>query len=217
MSGNIGAIFFDLDGTLLDSIDDVADTTNAALAAQGFPTHPAKAYCFFIGDGIENMLRRAAPEGTDEVMIMHLVDQARAAYDKQWANKTTPYDGILPMLDKLQALPVTLAVLSNKPHDFTVAMIEHFFPHVPFAKVQGSPKGSKAKPDPTLALQMAKDLNVTPEQVLFMGDSRTDMDTAVAAGMLPAGALWGFRPESELVAHGAQVLLAEPEDVFKYL
>ncbi len=211
------AVIFDLDGTLIDSLDDLADTTNAALAAKGFPTHAVDPYRYFVGDGIENMLRRAAPAGTSETVIQELVVYAKEEYGKHWARKTRIYDGVMPMLERLAARNIPLAVLSNKPHDFTQAVVRHFFPDTRFFAVQGSPLGGKAKPDPTLALQIAQNLGVSPKSVLFMGDTRTDMATAAAAGMVPVGALWGFRPESELIENGAQILLRNPLALFDHI
>lgn len=209
------AIIFDLDGTLIDSLEDLADSANAVLEKQGFAPHPADAYRFFVGEGMETLIRRAAPSGTDDGTIARLVEGMRERYGKNWSRKTRPYEGIMPMLERLGAFSLPLAVLSNKPHDFTELTVKHFFPNVVFAKVLGSPRGGRAKPDPSLALGIAADFGLRPEDVLFVGDSRTDMDTATAAGMVLAGALWGFRPASELLAHGAKILLERPERLFE--
>lgn len=206
-----GAVIFDLDGTLINSLDDLADSANAVLKGRGFAPHPADAYRFFVGEGMENLMRRAAPAGTDEAAVRQLVEEMRKSYARNWAGKTRPYEGVASMLQRLAELPLPLAVLSNKPADFTKLTVDHFFPDVPFARVLGSPPGGRAKPDPFLALSIAAELGCAPERVLFVGDSRTDMDTATAAGMFPAGALWGFRPAEELLAHGARALLERPE------
>ncbi len=211
------AFIFDLDGTLLNSLDDLADTANDALEAGGFPRRAVAEFRYFVGDGIENMLRRAAPEGTDAATVAGLVERTRAEYALHWARKTRPYEGIMPMLARLRERGIALAVLSNKPHDFTLDVTAYFFPDVPFAAVQGSPPGGKAKPDPALALQVAAQIGLAPADVFFMGDTRTDMDTATAAGMTPVGVLWGFRPQSELVAHGARILLEKPDDLFLHI
>lgn len=204
------ACFFDLDGTLLDSLEDLADAGNAALASKGYPTHPADAYRYFVGDGMETLIRRAAPQGVEEDVLRLLTQTMRDEYALGWARKTRPYPGITTMLDELRQRGVVLAVLSNKPHEFTELAVRRFFPNTPFARIQGSPKGGRAKPDPALALAMAAELGLAPEEVLFIGDSRTDMDTAVAAGMFPLGVLWGFRPASELTEHGAKALVEDP-------
>ena len=213
MSLRFGAVIFDLDGTLINSLDDLADCANSVLAEKGFAPHPADAYRFFVGEGMETLIRRAAPAGTDDETLCRLVGRMRECYGRGWAKKTRPYEGVEAMLQALAALPLRLAVLSNKPDDLTKATVSHFFPDVAFAGVLGSPPGGRAKPDPALALGLAAAFAVKPERVLFVGDSRTDMITASAAGMFPAGALWGFRPAGELLAHGAKALLETPERV----
>lgn len=217
MHGNFDAFIFDLDGTLLNSLADVADAANAALTARGFPAHPEDAYRFFIGNGTRTLMRRAAPEGTDEETVTILLEGMHAHYAKNWAGKTRPYPGIMPMLERLSALGPPLAVLSNKPHAFTMLCVRRFFPDIPFSRVQGCPEGGSPKPDPALALDIAAEFGVEPPRVCFLGDSNVDMDTARAAGMVPVGALWGFRPESELRRHGAAVLLSLPEQLFMYI
>lgn len=211
------AVFFDLDGTLLDSLEDLADTANSVLVRHGYPSHAIDAYRYFVGDGMETLLRRAAPDSLGEEEFSRLLEPMREEYGKSWAKKSRPYNGIVPMLLELVEREVILAVLSNKPHEFAVLAVEHFFPNIHFAKIQGSPRGGKAKPDPSLALDMAREFKLAPGEVIFMGDSSIDMDTAVAAGMLPVGVLWGFRTEDELKRHGAKILLERPGDIFRHL
>lgn len=211
---SVKAVFFDLDGTLINSLDDLADTTNAVLAMHGLPTHPVQDYRYFVGDGIHTMLQRTVPQGTDPALVERLVALAKAEYGQHWARKTCVYAGIAAMLEQLQASGVQLAVLSNKLQEFTSTVVHHFFPQQPFVLVKGSPEGGKAKPDPAMALAMARELGLSPHEVLFMGDTRVDMETATAAGMVPVGVLWGFRPKEELLAYGAKYLLEQPQDVF---
>lgn len=217
MSRKFDAVIFDLDGTLLNTLEDLADAANAALAARGLPLHPVEAYRFFVGSGVRELMRRAAPENMPEPALRDLVEGMRGQYAANWANKTQPYTGIVPMLQRLASLALPVAVLSNKPHDFTLLCVRRFFPNIAFARVQGCPEEGKPKPDPSLALDIAGEFGLRPGRVLFLGDSSIDMDTARAAGMIPAGALWGFRPEAELKAHGAEVLLAAPEELFHYI
>lgn len=214
MKPAVSAVIFDLDGTLIASLEDLADSVNTALEAYSFPTHPLDPYRYFVGDGMENLVRRALPEGTPEKSVHDVFAVVKQEYGKSWAKKTRPYDGIDVMLRELAARSVPMAVLTNKPHEFTNEVVNHFFPSAPFAIVQGSPAGGKAKPDPRLALDIARHFNLDPADIAFMGDSRTDMDTAVNAGMLPVGVLWGFRPERELLDHGARVILEKPGDFF---
>lgn len=214
MKPTVSAVIFDLDGTLIASLEDLADAVNAALTAYSLPVHPVAAYNYFVGDGMAVLVRRAVPEGTSDATAAAVLERVKEEYARNWAYKTRAYNGIDPMLEKLAAMDVPLAVLSNKPHRFTVEVVEHFFPGTPFRVVQGHPDTGPGKPDPALALAIAERLALEPARIGFMGDSRTDMDTAVNAGMLPIGVLWGFRPESELTRHGARVLLARPEALF---
>lgn len=214
---DVKALLFDLDGTLLDTLDDLADAVNAALREAGFAEHPVDAYRYFVGDGMETMLRRAAPANAPDEALGALALGLRKSYAANWDAKTKPYPGIVPMLEALAQTGLPFAVLSNKPQEFTELCVRRFFPGIAFTAVKGSPKGGKAKPDPAMALALASDFGVRPGEVLFVGDSSVDMDTATAAGMIPAGALWGFRTEQELVEHGARVLLGGPKDILAQL
>ena len=211
------AIFFDLDGTLLDSVQDLADATNTALRACGLPEHPVHAYKYFVGDGFEMLIQRAAPKDADPELRQRVMQQAREAYRQNWAHTSRPYDGIPEMLKELQNRAIPLAVLSNKPHEFTLLTMRHFFPDIRFARIQGSPPGIRAKPDTALALTMLQELGLEAHKVLFMGDTSVDMVTAVNAGMFPVGVLWGFRTEEELRRHGARLILNKAAELFAYI
>ncbi|MCC8193543.1 MAG: HAD family hydrolase [Deltaproteobacteria bacterium] len=208
------AVIFDLDGTLVNSLEDLADCVNTALAACSLPAHPLASYKYFVGMGLENLIRSAVPAGTTDALRNDVAVRYRAEYSRHWARKSRPYDGILPMLERLEAMRVPMAVLSNKSQLFTGAFVKHFFPSTPVLSVQGSPAGGTAKPDPAMALGIAARMGLDPGDIAFMGDTCTDMDTAGNAGMLAVGVTWGFRPESELVAHGVKVLLHRPEELF---
>jgi len=211
------AIFFDLDGTLLDSVQDLADAANAALRAFALPEHPVHAYNYFVGDGFEMLIQRAAPSNSDPELRQLVMQQAREAYRQNWAKTSKPYEGIPEMLKELQNRNIPLAVLSNKPHEFTLLTMQHFFPFVRFAYIQGSPPGLRAKPDPALALKMLHELGLEAQKVLFVGDTGVDMITAVNAGMFPVGVLWGFRTEEELRRHGARLILSKAAELFEYI
>ncbi len=213
------AVLFDLDGTLLDTIDDLAGCTNAALARRGLPQHGVAQYKYFVGDGLENLILRVLPEGLrgDGTLVRELMAMQKEEYGGRWSQRTVPYAGIPELVDDLERRGVRLAVLSNKPEQFTKLMVEHYFPRAPFAAVAGAKPDVPHKPDPAGAIQIARDLGVPPAEFLYLGDTNTDMKTAVSAGMFAVGALWGFRTADELLANGAKVLVKTPQEVLKLL
>jgi phosphoglycolate phosphatase len=206
------AVIFDLDGTLLNTLEDLADAVNLVLTQSGLPPHPVDAYRHFVGEGVSVMIRKAAAPADPD--LAPLLERMKIAYGTGWARKTVPYPGIMPMLERLGALGIPLAVLSNKPEPFTRIMVEHFFPGGMFANIRGQREGVPRKPDPRAALDIAGHFGVPPESVWFMGDSKTDMETAARAGMFSVGVTWGFRDEAELRAHAARAVIHRPEDVF---
>jgi phosphoglycolate phosphatase len=211
-----GALF-DMDGTLLDTLADIADAMNGALVDMGCPVRTLEEYRFAIGDGIEMLARRVLPdEARDEGEVRRCVNRMKEMYRFNWAAKTRPYDGVCEMLGDLAARGVSLALLSNKPDEFAAQMVRHFFTAIPFRCAFGARPGIPRKPDPSVALEIARSLELEPEEVFYLGDTATDMLTALAAGMFPAAALWGFRPESELREAGAKALFAHPRDVLSY-
>jgi phosphoglycolate phosphatase len=208
------AVLFDLDGTLLDTLEDLAGAMNRVLDDLGCPTHPVDAYRYFVGEGIVNLVRRALPaDRRGEAAVEDCIARMRAAYAEHWADHTHVYDGVPAMLDALTARGLPMAVLSNKPHDFTVRCVQRFLGRWTFAAVQGVAPDVPAKPDPTGARAVAARLGIAPGRFLYAGDTGTDMQTAVAAGMFPLGVLWGFRPAAELTAAGALALAPAPADV----
>jgi phosphoglycolate phosphatase len=191
---------------------------NAALARLGFPTHPVDAYRYFVGDGSDTLVRRALPVGrADAKTVKKCHEASMAEYARRWAEHTRPYPGIPELLHELNRRRIMKAVLSNKRDDFTRLTVAKLLPGFSFDVVRGARPSTPVKPDPTAALQIAEELHVPPEQFLYFGDTNTDMQTAVAAGMYPAGVLWGFRTADELTASGAKVLLKSPHDVLDLL
>jgi phosphoglycolate phosphatase len=212
------ALIFDLDGTLLNTLADLADSGNAALAALGLPGHPVDAYRMFVGLGVAELVLRMMPKARrDEASCKRAGGLLVEEYKKRWRVKTRPYPGIPEMLQALLALNLPLCVLSNKPQGFTDLTVREFFPGQPFVHVRGARPEVQNKPHPAGALALAAELGLSPGAIAFVGDSATDMKTARGAGMLPVGVLWGFRDEAELTANGARHLLKEPADLLPLL
>ncbi len=209
------AVLFDLDGTLLDTLEDLADSMNAVLAARGHPVHPVSEYRFFVGDGVEMLVRRTLPPGLgdDRAEVRACLLQMREKYALRWKAKSRPYPGIERLLDGLTEKGVVLTILSNKPHAFVQEIAGHFFGRWRFASTQGARPEVPRKPDPAAAIAISSSVGVPPASFLYLGDTNTDMQTAIAAGMFPAGALWDFRPEAELREAGARFLATQPLDV----
>lgn len=213
------AVIFDLDGTLLDTIEDLADSMNAALSVLGFPEKTAAECKILVGDGLDAFIRRALPPtcAADAAAAGKLKDLVRAEYRARQAVKTRPYPGIREMLEELSRRGIPMAILSNKPHDTTRSVVDRQFPDISFVFVFGHRDDVPAKPDPAGALEIAGRLNLKPEEILYVGDTNTDMRTAKAAGMFAAGVLWGFRTAEELRKNGAAVLVAAPADLLDLL
>ena len=214
----IKAVIFDLDGTLLDTLADLAGAMNTVLEGHGFPTHPTEAYKQFVGEGVRVLVTRALPTGQrEEAMIEKSLGLMKEEYGKTWHVSTKPYQGIPELLSVLSEMQLQCSVLTNKPHSFAIEMVKRYFPDHPFASVHGAREGEPRKPDPAAALQIADELSVKPAEMCFLGDTWTDMKTAGDAGMLPIGVLWGFRSGKELRESGAAALIAEPLDLLPIL
>lgn len=212
------AVLFDLDGTLLDSLADLADAVNHMLADLGHPAHPQDAYRYFIGEGVEKLVERALPpERRDPDHLAAATNRLREHYARDWAVKTRPYAGIPELVAALANRGLAQVVLSNKPDEFTRLMIAHYFPEKPFRIVRGALPGVAKKPDPAAAIAIAAELGVAPAQFLYLGDSAIDMQTAARAGMHAVGAAWGFRTCQELLENGARQVIAAPLDLLNLL
>ncbi len=208
------AIIFDLDGTLLDTLEDLAEAANRTLAHHGLPTHPVSRYRYFVGDGLQSLIKRILPQQRRDAETMsRLSEDFRRFYQQNWNRTSSPYQGINTMLTALQNQQIPLAVLSNKPHTFTEICVQEWFaPHC-FSLVRGQHPDQPRKPDPTGALEIAAHLGVAPGCMLFVGDTAVDMQTAVRAGMDGAGVLWGFRSAEELRDNGARYLVSRPAEI----
>ena len=216
---NPSGVIFDLDGTLLDTIEDLTDSMNAALARMGSPGRSVAECRNLVGDGLETFVRRALPENlrNDPEAASRLKELMRAEYRIRSSVKTRPYPGITDLLDALARRGTPTAILSNKPHDSTLIVVRHYFPSRPFHPILGAREGVPVKPDPASALEIAREWKLAPAMIAYVGDTNTDMQTATAAGMFACGALWGFRTAEELTANGANVLLEKPEDLLAFI
>jgi phosphoglycolate phosphatase len=215
---NYKAVIFDLDGTLLDTIEDLSNSMNLVLSRAGFPVHDTDAYKYFIGNGLINLVRRSLPEeNRNEDMVSRLLFEMKSEYDNNWDKKSHLYEGISELLNELLDKNIKISVLSNKADKFTKKIISKFFSTWKFEVVIGEREGVPRKPDPTSAFEISQMLNIPPSDFLYLGDSGVDMITANCAGMFAVGALWGFRTEKELVENGAKALIKNPLDLLNLL
>ena len=201
-------VIFDLDGTLLNTIADLAAATNQALQYYGYPTHETEAYRFFVGNGINKLFERALPEGErTEENVLKIRSQFIPYYDEHNADLSRPYPGISELLKTLQQQGIMIAVASNKYQAATGKLIAHYFPEINFVEVLGQREGIPAKPDPSIINEIMTKAGVKQEDILYVGDSNVDMQTAHHAGVTAIGVAWGFRPRTELEAlHPAHII-----------
>jgi phosphoglycolate phosphatase len=212
------AAIFDLDGTLLDTLGELAVTTNYVLEHNGIPSHPLDRYRYFVGEGSEVLIRNAlGPLSSDTALVKKCLSEFLTHYRENCGNGTRPYDGIVELLTELKNRDVKLAVLSNKPHDLTLKNIDLFLSQFPFVRIFGQRDGIPKKPDPGVARDLVTELNVLPQECLYLGDTAIDMKTAVGAGVYPVGVLWGFRGRDELLQNGALKLIETPLDLLPIL
>lgn len=208
------AVIFDLDGTLLDTLQDLVNTLNTVLALHDYPEHTIDECRFLVGHGMRELVKKALPDGvgTPETIDL-LLPEFMAHYADNWNMNSRPYPGVSTMLDTLAEQGVKMAILSNKADHFTRLCAEFLLKEWKFDIVMGHHSGIAHKPDPEGALLVARMLGEEPSSILYVGDSGIDMLTATRAGMFPLGVLWGFRPESELVEFGAKALVQNPEKI----
>jgi phosphoglycolate phosphatase len=212
------AAIFDLDGTLLDTLEDLADSMNDALRRIAFPAHPLASYRQFVGDGAQVLAHRAVPEHhRDAATVGFVYTTYLECYKRRWNLKSRPYAGIPGLLDQCVESGLRLAVLSNKADEFTRLVVHGLLPNWPWAVVRGQLPHVPRKPAPDGALDVARELGIAPADCLFLGDSAIDIACARAAGMSSLGALWGFRPRSELEAADPDRLAASPDEVREFL
>ena len=211
-------IIFDLDGTLLNTIADLASATNHALAANGYPQHATEEYRFFVGNGINKLFERALPDGEKtETNVLRIRQSFIPYYDVHCADLTRPYPGIPELLNTLQQKGIQIAVASNKYQRATGKLIPHFFPDIRFTAILGQREGIPRKPDPQIVHEIIKLAGVQPEDVLYVGDSNVDMQTALHAKVDGIGVTWGFRPRTELEEGHPYAIIDKASDLLAYI
>ena len=208
------AAVFDLDGTLLNTLADLADSGNELLASYDMAPHPEKAYRYYVGNGSRKLMERILPGRTPE-QIDEALARYKAIYEKRLTMKTTPYTGILEMLSALRTRGVRMAVCTNKHVSAAEVLIRKYFPADSFDAYEGDCPGVPRKPDPAHVRIVLDKMGVGPEETVYLGDSGVDMQTAVNAGVLPVGVLWGFREKEELTENGAEILLSQPLELLE--
>ena len=214
----IHTILFDLDGTLLNTIDDLADAANWVCAQNGWPQHTVAEYKYMVGNGIPKLVERFSPaEARTPDRLAETLAQFTARYDAHKEDKTAPYPGITELLKELKAAGIQTAVFSNKADVLCGKIIEHYFGPGAFSAVRGSRPGVPTKPDPTGLWDLMRQLNADPATTLFVGDSDVDILTGHNAGLPAMGAVWGFRGAGELTAAGAEALAFRPGDILDYI
>ncbi len=213
----IKSVIFDLDGTLINSIGDIANSCNIMLKNHGYPVHPAEHYIKWVGNGALRLIKEALPEhiNFDEKTLNDLLKEYTGIYEKNCTLNSYLYDGIPEVLDKLTEKGVTFSINTNKPHSVTLNVVNHYFKNWDFKYVIGQkPEGVK-KPEPQAALFIAKNLGLKPSEMLFIGDSDVDAQTGKNAGMKTVGVTWGYRNIDEET--GFDYIAAKPEDIVKII
>lgn len=211
-------IIFDLDGTLVDSLEDIAESMNKVLISCGFGSHDLQAYKYFIGNGIKNLVREALPnESREEKLVSMCFDSMMEEYRGRCTVKTRPYDGVSELLEELSTQNIRLAVFSNKVDELTKKVVSTFFPTTNFEVVIGARPDRPRKPSPEGAFLISERLRISPSELLYLGDTGVDMQTATHAKMYAVGALWGYRTAEELISNGAKSLINHPLDLLNTL
>ena len=209
-------IIFDLDGTLLDTLTDIADSCNKALEQFGFTGYTLEEYKVKVGSGFKVLIERCVPKETDDTKSL-ILKAFVEIYSHNYLNKTAPYEGIIEMLDELNSMGVKLAVNSNKRDDYIKPLTSKFFSDIAFVAAYGERKGIEKKPDPTTSNEIIKLMGLAKEEVLYIGDSDTDIKTAINSGVDGVGVEWGFRTPKELRENGAKYIVSKPSEIIEII
>lgn len=210
------ACIFDLDGTLLDTLQDLANSVNIALEDFGQPVRTVEEVRAFVGNGVRKLMQRAVPEGTDEDLGERIYERFLEVYDREKNHYTKPYDGILELIALLKARGIACAVLSNKNDDAVAALCEAHFPNC-FEFTQGMRPGVAPKPAPDALFALCTRMGINPEDAVYIGDSEVDVKTAQAAGMRLVAVTWGFRSREMLAKAGAKEMIDAPRELIEKL
>ena len=213
------AAIFDMDGTLIDSLEDLTDSVNEAMAHYDFPSHTLEECRYFVGNGARKLIERSIPKdkADNSDFVSEVLEYYNGCYKRHLTNKTHPYNGIVDMLQNLQSKKISLGVCTNKQQFAADEIISAMFSTDIFGAVIGDQKGLPRKPDPAKVLKIAAQFNVKPEHVAYFGDTSVDMETAHNAGFLSIGVTWGFRPKSELIESGAEIIINHPSELWQHV
>ncbi len=204
---------FDLDGTLVDSLRDIGESLNHCLTLLGLPTHPIERYRYMVGEGVPRLCQRAASEAHPH-LVERLAELVRPHYRTRVLHHTRPYPGVLELVECLRADGIPLAVLSNKPHELTTRIVEHFWPEGQFTRIHGYIDEHLRKPSPHYLLRLCEAFGTAPQETWLVGDTPTDVQTAHAAGAYSVSVTWGFRTRKDLMDAGASVIIDTPDQLW---
>ena len=205
-------VIFDLDGTLIDTIADIGNSTNLMLREYGFAEHDIEAYKLMVGNGFKELVKKALPQGRED-LVDEAYDKFVYHYDAHYMDETQPYSGISELRKVLQDKGIKMGVNSNKRDDYTKALLATLFKDIDFVEVVGQRDGLKAKPEPDGANIILKAMNLSKEEVIFVGDTKVDITTGKNTGLKTIGCLWGFRDEAELLGAGADYIVSKPKEI----
>ncbi|RXK12816.1 HAD family hydrolase [Halarcobacter mediterraneus] len=211
-------VIFDLDGTLIDSLMDIALCTNIVLKEFDLPEHPLEEYKYFVGGGADILIKNALPKNSENELAKKVLNRFKKVYDQEIHHNTKPYEGIYELLELLDKNKYQVGVLSNKPHEFTIKYVKDFFSkYSNIIEVHGSKENVPKKPNPQAAVEIAEAFNLKCEDIFFVGDSDVDMKTAKNSKMKAVGVSWGFRGTDELIENGADYIVKTPLDIYNLL
>lgn len=213
----INSVIFDLDGTLIDSIEDIADCTNEMLRNNGLGIYGLDSYIQWIGNGARILIEKAVPDVKDDKTIDKLLEDYLEIYNEKYNIKTRIYPGMDKFLDKLVEKKIPISILTNKPHAQTIKIADYYLKNWPFKFIYGQRNGIPKKPNPTVALEIIDALKVKPSETLFVGDSSTDIKTSLAAGMQAIGVTWGYGSRESMIEAGATNLFDNAEKLFEII